>query len=51
MIDVSAGAIAEALAKSGNKTGAIALLERIVAAGPKFSQEAEAAALLDQLKK
>ena len=42
--------LAQALAKSGDKAHAITHLERIVAAGAKFSQEAEALALLSQLK-
>ncbi|HEV2007590.1 MAG TPA: XrtA/PEP-CTERM system TPR-repeat protein PrsT, partial [Burkholderiales bacterium] len=42
--------LAQALAKSGDKAQAITQLESIVAAGAKFSQTAEALALLNQLK-
>ena len=42
--------LAQALAKTGDKAQAINQLERILAATPKFSQEAEAGALLKQLR-
>ena len=42
--------LAQALVKAGDKANAIDHLERIVAPGAKFSQEAQARALLTQLK-
>jgi putative PEP-CTERM system TPR-repeat lipoprotein len=42
---------AQALAKAGDPTRARAELEMILASGKKFSQQSEARALLDQLKK
>jgi tetratricopeptide (TPR) repeat protein len=42
--------LAQALVKSGNKAKAINQLEIIIGSGPKFPQEAEAIALLRQLR-
>ncbi len=42
--------LAQALVKSGNKAKAINELEIVIGSGPKFPQEAEAIALLRQLR-